>query len=93
MERKRNAANDLEEELDFDEVMSDDENPDFGIEDADEAKEARKREFGDMVKKAKFEEDEVEDELDERKRNRVDSKNAKVERERDPALQCFCFEM
>ncbi|KAJ3396874.1 hypothetical protein HDV05_003048, partial [Chytridiales sp. JEL 0842] len=69
--QKGRASNDLEEELDYDDINSDDENPDFGIEDEDEAKEARKREFGDMLKKAQFSEDEVDDELDGRKRNKV----------------------
>ncbi|KAI8831699.1 hypothetical protein BC829DRAFT_449257 [Chytridium lagenaria] len=55
-------------ELDFDEVMSDDENPDFGIENEEEAKEAKKREFGDMARKAKFEEDEVFDDEDAKKK-------------------------
>ncbi|KAJ3099965.1 hypothetical protein HDU97_002637 [Phlyctochytrium planicorne] len=47
----------LDEDIDFDEVMSDDENPDFGIENEDDAKEAKKREFGDLAKKRVFEDD------------------------------------
>ncbi|KAI8611207.1 hypothetical protein BC830DRAFT_1172069 [Chytriomyces sp. MP71] len=54
----------LDEDIDFDEVMSDDENPDFGIENEEEAKEAKRREFGDMARRANFE---GEDEKEERR--------------------------
>lgn len=65
---RRSAENrDLEEELDFDEVVSDDENIDFGIEDENEAKEARNREFGRKINRAEFDDD-LEDEEDEKKR-------------------------
>ncbi|KAI8841338.1 hypothetical protein BC829DRAFT_15692 [Chytridium lagenaria] len=66
--KKKGDRDGIEEELDFDEVMSDDENPDFGIENEEEAKEAKKREFGDMARKAKFEEDEVFDDEDAKKK-------------------------
>ncbi|KAJ3117395.1 hypothetical protein HDU96_006920 [Phlyctochytrium bullatum] len=72
--KRRNFNRDgIEEELDYDEVMSDDENPDFGIENEEEAKEAKKREFGDLVKKAKFEDDGALDEVDQRRKKRADA--------------------
>ncbi|KAJ3293783.1 hypothetical protein HDU79_011900 [Rhizoclosmatium sp. JEL0117] len=57
-------ADGLNEEIDFDHEMSDDENPDFGIENEEEAREAKKREYGKKIGRATFEElDEEKDEL------------------------------
>ncbi|KAJ3308399.1 hypothetical protein HDU76_003981 [Blyttiomyces sp. JEL0837] len=52
--RKSGENLDGEEEADYDEVISDDENPDFGIENEEEAKEAKKREFDTRIDRADF---------------------------------------
>ncbi|KAJ1558334.1 hypothetical protein HK405_013910, partial [Cladochytrium tenue] len=59
--RRVTENKDLEEELDFDQEVSDDENIEFGIEDEQEAKEAKKREFGTKINRANFDDDEEED--------------------------------
>ncbi|KAJ3243431.1 hypothetical protein HDU78_000464 [Chytriomyces hyalinus] len=59
------AADGLNEDIDFDEVMSDDEHPDFGIENEDDAKEAKQREFGNKIRRANL--DELEDEREMRR--------------------------
>ncbi|KAJ3073043.1 hypothetical protein HDU98_002312 [Podochytrium sp. JEL0797] len=43
------GADGINEEIDFDEVMSDDEHPEFGIENEEEAREAKKREYGNKA--------------------------------------------
>ncbi|KAJ3025141.1 UNVERIFIED_CONTAM: hypothetical protein HDU68_007428 [Siphonaria sp. JEL0065] len=50
------AADGMDEDIDFEAVMSDDENPDFGIENEEEAREAKKREYGNKIGRANFEE-------------------------------------
>ncbi|KAI9334906.1 hypothetical protein BDR26DRAFT_866371 [Obelidium mucronatum] len=55
------AADGIDEDIDFEAVMSDDENPDFGIENEEEAKEAKRREYGKKIGRANFDEMDVDD--------------------------------
>ncbi|KAJ3112451.1 hypothetical protein HK100_002335 [Physocladia obscura] len=58
------AADGIDEDIDYDHEMSDDENPDFGIENEEDAREAKKREYGNEVRRLNM------DELDEENKER-----------------------
>ncbi|KAJ3195878.1 hypothetical protein HK101_010788 [Irineochytrium annulatum] len=75
--KSRGKNHELEEELDFDEVVSDDENVDFGIENEDEAKEAKKREHGINAKKKDFDDIDEDEEEANKKKAGLKSKAAK----------------
>ncbi|KAI9193037.1 uncharacterized protein BJ171DRAFT_535088 [Polychytrium aggregatum] len=62
---RRPRNDDAEEEIDFDEMKSDDEDLNFGIEDEEEAKEAAKRQYGRAANRAFFGEDDDDEDDDE----------------------------
>ncbi|RKO89020.1 hypothetical protein BDK51DRAFT_34264, partial [Blyttiomyces helicus] len=68
----------MEEDLDFEEDFADDENPDFGIEDREEAEEARQRQFGSLGRKSQMLEDDIDDSDEEEIRAPVKGEKKKL---------------